>query len=418
MAINSQPNGSARGGARTPLGYVIDSESSVRSFLTLILQGCSIDAAEYTDSIQFRKSPPTRPPEIIFLNIGNDAQDAVQTLNVLAKSAYGGPVQLMSSRGTAVLENVKAIGTQLKLQMLPVLQKPFDTAAIHAILLSQQVGNPPAATAKAVSVNLGEALRNNWVEFWYQPKIALRKKQLAGAEAFARVRHPQHGVLSPGSFMPNASAADQLALSEHGLISALKVAQNLGKIGVNLRLAVNIPVPALMNLKVQEIVRAHRPQLENWSGLIIDVTEEQVVQELGFANELSKALAPYNVRLAIDDFGRAFTALMKLKAVPFAEMKLDRSLVIDCGTDKVNAPICKSVIDLAHSFGSMAVGIGLEKASDVMALVNMGCDLGQGYLLGQPMPEDRFTALLKQRGVPRPAAAAPAPVKAAVARRA
>jgi EAL domain-containing protein (putative c-di-GMP-specific phosphodiesterase class I) len=416
MATHSQPNGSVRGGGgRTPLGYVIDNESSIRSFLTLILQGSSVDVAEYTDSIQFRKAPPTRPPEIIFLNIGTDAQDAVQTLNVLAKSAFGGPIQLMSNRGATVLENVKAIGVQLKLQMLPVMQKPFDTAAVHGILVSQQVGNPPAATANAVSVNLGEALRNNWVEFWYQPKIALRKKQLAGAEAFARVRHPQHGVLSPGSFMPNASTADQLALSEYGLISALKTGQNLAKIGANLRLAVNISVPALMKLKVQEIVRAHRPQVENWAGLIIDVTEEQIVQELGFADELSKSLAPYSVRLAIDDFGRAFTALMKLKAVPFAEMKLDRSLVIDCGTNKVNAPICKSVIDLAHSFGSLAVGIGLEKASDVMALVSMGCDLGQGYLLGQPMPEDRFIALLKQRAGPRPAAA---PAKAPVAKRA
>ena len=65
MATNSQSDGPAhKGGVRTPLGYVIDSDDSVRSFLTLILQGCSIDAAEYTDSIQFRKSPPTRPTKL------------------------------------------------------------------------------------------------------------------------------------------------------------------------------------------------------------------------------------------------------------------------------------------------------------------------------------------------------------------
>ena len=415
MAIDSQPNAPVRAGsARTPLGYVIDDQGSIRSFLTLILQGCSIDAAEYSDSLHFRKSPPTRTPDIVFLNVGQDAQDSVQTLSVLAKSGYGGPVQLMSNRGDGALDNIKAIGEHQKLKILPVLKKPFDTAAIHAILLRQKIGNPPAATAKAVSVDLGEALRNNWVEFWYQPKIALKKKQLSGAEAFARVRHPQHGVLSPGSFMPNASEAALLALSEYGLISALKAGQNFGKIGVNLRIAVNISVPALMKIRVADIVRAHRPQVDNWSGLIIDVTEEQIVSELGFAEGLSKTLAPHNVRLSIDDFGRAFTALMKLKAVPFAEMKLDRSLVIDCGTDKVNAPICKSVIDLAHSFGSLAVGIGLEKAADVNALIGMGCDMGQGYLLGQPMPEDRFTALLKQRATPRP----PAPPATPVARRA
>ena len=140
-------------------------------------------------------------------------------------------------------------------------------------------------------------------------------------------------------------------------------------------------------------------------GLIIDVTEQQIITEIALATDLSKKLAEHNVRLAIDDFGKGYASLTKLKELPFAEMKLDRSFVVGCGTDKAHAPICKTVIDLAHSFGSLAVGIGLEKASDAMALVSMGCDLGQGFLFGQPLPEERFTALLKQRVMVRPAAA-------------
>ena len=78
--------------------------------------------------------------------------------------------------------------------------------------------------------------------------------------------------------------------------------------------------------------------------------------------------------------------------------------------DKGHAAICKTVIDLAHNFGSLAVAIGIEKAADAMALTSMGCDLGQGFLLGQPMPEERFISLLRQRGAgqSRPAAAAAA----------
>ena len=85
------------------------------------------------------------------------------------------------------------------------------------------------------------------------------------------------------------------------------------------------------------------------------------------------------------------------KSLPFAELKLDRALVIDCGADKVNAPLCRAVIELAHNFGAVAAAIGIEKAADAVALVGMGCDVGQGFLLGQPMPEDRFIALLRQR---------------------
>jgi EAL domain-containing protein (putative c-di-GMP-specific phosphodiesterase class I) len=150
-------------------------------------------------------------------------------------------------------------------------------------------------------------------------------------------------------------------------------------------------------------VRAHHPEAGNWPGLIFDLAEEQIVKEISLACELTKNLAPHNVRLAIDDFGRAYASLTKVKELPFAEMKLDRSFVTGCGTDKVNAPICKTVIDLAHSFGSLAVGIGIENASELTALVSMGCDLGQGFLLGQPMPEERFISLLKQRANVRPA---------------
>ena len=85
--------------------------------------------------------------------------------------------------------------------------------------------------------------------------------------------------------------------------------------------------------------------MKDWPGLMIDVTEEQIVTEITLANELSKKLAEHNVRLAIDDFGKGYASLTKLKELPFAEMKLDRSFVAGCGTDKVHAPICKTVID-------------------------------------------------------------------------
>ena len=114
----------------------------------------------------------------------------------------------MSSRGSAVLDNVKQAGEQMKLRMLPVLKKPFETSAIQKIISELKLGHGPAPSG--IKIGLAEALKNNWVEFWYQPKIDLRRKQLAGAEAFARVCHPEHGVLLPGSFMPGADDASML----------------------------------------------------------------------------------------------------------------------------------------------------------------------------------------------------------------
>jgi EAL domain-containing protein (putative c-di-GMP-specific phosphodiesterase class I) len=127
------------------------------------------------------------------------------------------------------------------------------------------------------------------------------------------------------------------------------------------------------------------------------VRGEQIVSDLALAGEISKRLEPHNVRLALDKFGKGFSMLAQFGEIPFAELKLGRAFVTDCGTDKVNMPLCKSVIDLAHDYGRSVVGMGIEKAADAAALVSLGCDYGQGFLLGQPMPEERFISLLRQR---------------------
>ncbi|MEP7032183.1 MAG: EAL domain-containing protein, partial [Pseudolabrys sp.] len=227
--------------------------------------------------------------------------------------------------------------------------------------------------------------------------IDLRRKQLSGAEAYARARHPQHGIVLPSAFMPGAPDASVYKLSELALESALKAGVAFSKLGINLRLTVNIPMDALVKLPVEDIVKKYRPADDKWPGLIIDVPEEQVVTDLTLASDLAKRLEKSNVRIAIDDFGRCYSSLAKLSELPFAEFKIDRAFVADCGTDKVNAPLCKTVIDIAHGFGSAAVAMGIEKAADAVAMVSMGCDFGQGFLLGQPMPEERFVSLLRQR---------------------
>jgi EAL domain-containing protein (putative c-di-GMP-specific phosphodiesterase class I) len=380
--------------ANAPLAYIVDEEPSIRNFLSLVLHGTGIDAMEFPDGAAMRKAAEQRAPNLIFHNISLESADAIESMVTLGKRGFTGTVQLMSNRGAAVLEHVKAIGTQHKVVMLPVLKKPFETDAVVKILQSLKLGTPSAIAAR---IELEEALNNNWIEFWYQPKIDLRRKQLAGAEAYARVRHPQHGILLPEAFIPNASEANLVKLSELAVTGALKAGVAFSKLGINLCIAVNVPIAALVKLPITELVKAHRPKADSWPGLIIDVTEEQILTDLALAQEITTKLASSNVRLAIDEFGRGYSSLARLKELPFAELKLDRAFVVDCGTDKVNAPLCKTVIDLAHNFGSTAVAMGIEKAADAVALVSMGCDFGQGFLLGQPMPEERFISLLRQR---------------------
>jgi EAL domain-containing protein (putative c-di-GMP-specific phosphodiesterase class I) len=385
----------------TPICFVVDEDASIRHFLSLILHGAGIDTREFGDGNEVRPALAQCTPDLIFLNIALESADAIECVVALGRCSYPGHVQLMSNRGSAVLAHVKSIGEQHKLQMLPVLKKPFETGAIVNILQDRKLGDPPASAGR---LDLDEALSEGWIEFWYQPKIDLRKKQLIGAEASARARHPQNGVLMPTAFMPGAPESSLVALCEQALTQTLQAGLKFAELGVNIRVAVDMPVNALVKTPVADIVEKYSKQFEKWPGFIIDVTEEQIVTEIALANEITKKLEHLNVKLALDDFGRGYSTVARLKELPFVEFKLDRTFVAHCGTDKVNAPLCKNVIDLAHNSGGTAVAIGIEKASDALALVRMGCDCGQGFLLGQPMPEDRFISLLRQRSG-RPAAA-------------
>ncbi|MBI3704620.1 MAG: hypothetical protein HY244_12445, partial [Rhizobiales bacterium] len=147
-----------------PLCYVVDEEASIRHFLSLVLHGSGIDTMEFPDGARLRQALESRLPDLVFQNISLESADAIETVVTLGKYGFRGAVQLMSTRGAAVLDHVKNIGIQHKLVMLPVLKKPFETDAIVKIVQQLKLGLPAAV---AHHIKLDEALDNNWIEFWY-----------------------------------------------------------------------------------------------------------------------------------------------------------------------------------------------------------------------------------------------------------
>ena len=255
-------------------------------------------------------------------------------------------------------------------------------------------------------IAIAEALRNRWFEIWYQPKIDLKRKCLAGAEALARIRHPQLGVLLPGSFQPEVDEESVAELAQQALVATLCDWAMFEEAGFNLHLAINIPVGVLLKLPVEALVNEFRPQSERWPGLLVEVTEDQIVRDLALAQKIASQLQVSGIKIAIDDFGAGYSSFSSLRELPFAELKLDRSFVQGCATDATNAAICQTAIDLAHRFGSAAVADGVESQADLQALMVMGCDFGQGALVSPPMPKERFLELLRQR-MSRPRSASP-----------
>jgi EAL domain-containing protein (putative c-di-GMP-specific phosphodiesterase class I) len=259
---------------------------------------------------------------------------------------------------------------------------------------------PPAPSAPAAplpSEPLDDALRETRLELWYQPKIDIKQRCLAGAEALARIRDPENGMLLPTSFLPDESAEAMARLTENALLTVLRDWTLFDEAGFNLRLAINVPVNLLDHLPVDRIVTENRPKAEYWPGLIVEVTEDQIVRDIRRSQEIAAKLRVSGISVAIDDFGAGYSSFSSLRELSFAELKLNASFVKGCAGDPTNAAICQTAIDLAHRFGSAAVAEAIETVADLQAMQIMGCDFGQGHLIAPPMPKQEFMAMLQQR---------------------
>jgi EAL domain-containing protein (putative c-di-GMP-specific phosphodiesterase class I) len=298
-----------------------------------------------------------------------------------------------------LLDDVRRIGVRHGLKMRPPLQKPFRIEAVRQAFNGAQLDVKPAAAARPNPVDLGEALQNDWLELWYQPKIDLRTRLLAGAEGLIRCRHPEHGVLTPASFLPGASEQALLALTEHVVLTALRDWEIIAALGVYPSIAVNTSMNALASLHLPTLIREHRPKDDKWPGLILEVTESDVAKDIALAHEVATQLRIYGITFAIDDFGEGYSSFARLRELPFGELKLDRSFVYNCAHDAQNAGICQAIIELAHHFGAVAVAEGLENAADLKAVQKMGCDIGQGFFFARAMPKSRFIPLLRDRAL-------------------
>jgi EAL domain-containing protein (putative c-di-GMP-specific phosphodiesterase class I) len=268
------------------------------------------------------------------------------------------------------------------------------------------VSEPEESEGGDGKITLADVLQRNWFELFYQPKIDLRTRRLVGAEGLVRARHPRRGVLSPAVFLPGAGEADMLALTERVIITAFRDWETCAEYGVSIKLSVNVPVSALVNLPIAQMLREERPAAANWPGLILEVTEDEIIKDLQIANDVADQLRAFNCSLALDDFGAGYSSLARLRQLPFSELKIDRSYVTNCHTDRLNAGLCETIIELAKRFGLKSVAEGIETTYESHKLQGIGCDIGQGYLFAKPMPKGQLIGMMSRRLVEKPAAAA------------
>lgn len=234
-----------------------------------------------------------------------------------------------------------------------------------------------------------EAVRNGWIELWYQPKVDAQALTMLGAEALLRVRHPVVGILPPSLFiqMPEARLR---TLCDTIINQALTDCAAFVAERRPIEIAINLPMAYLRDKHGIDHFCRHLPDHPHFPGLIVEIESADVARNWSLVKANSQKLRYSKVVLSVDHVGARSTWLRDIREVPFVEIKIDQNLVRGCATDKPKRVICKEICDLARSFGARSIAEGVEAWPDALAIRDLGCAAIRGALFAKPASREEF----------------------------
>lgn len=228
---------------------------------------------------------------------------------------------------------------------------------------------------------------------YFEPQVDLRTGEIIGFEVLARWNHPHSGIIGADSFIPVAEEIGVIGrLSEQVIAEALQQAASWDS---SIKISVNIsPSQFTDGWLAHRIVRMLTETGFPPDRLVVEITESSLFTDSDLARSMVSSLKNQGVLLALDDFGTGFSSLSSLRSLPFDQIKIDRSFVTNVHDNEENLAIIQAVTTLANALSVPVCVEGIESESVYQAVVMLGCEVGQGWYFGKPMPAEKARELL------------------------
>ncbi len=253
-----------------------------------------------------------------------------------------------------------------------------------------------AGSAQTLSLlsELRQAVVQNELRLYLQPKLSLDSGLVVGAEALVRWQHPTRGLVPPVQFIPFAEQTGFIRQMTIWIFEeAARHWQMLHDEGLRLVLSVNLSTRDLLDIelpqKFEALLVKHRVPAE---AFCLEITESAIMDDPQRAQATLNLLSARGFKLSIDDFGTGYSSLAYLKSLPVDELKIDKSFVMNMEKDEDDAKIVRSTVDLAHNLGLTVVAEGVENALIWDKLKALACDEAQGYFMSKPIAAHTFAA--------------------------
>lgn len=364
---------------------VVDDNLELCQMLHCYLQAQGYQVKVYQCSSEFLAGSCTSFDAVI-LDLFMPDPDGITVLRALAAQKYHGAILLMSGEDQGVLRAASELAKAQHLRRLDVVNKPFALEALHQQLtaLWTQHERPPQTTQAWMpsATDILAAIEQRELQLYFQPKFSLVHRAPCGFEALLRWHHPVHGLVMPDKFIHIAEQSSDLMQALTGEVIRLAIAQlalwhGMGK---DVNLSINVSMLNLVRLDFPEMLQKllHSEHLST-SQLRLEVTETALMNEVTTSLDILLRLKMKGFCLSIDDFGTGYSSLAQLHRIPFSELKIDRSFVMTMKNSRESKAIVETCIKLGKSLGLSVVAEGVESEDILQTLVDMGCDVGQGY---------------------------------------
>ncbi len=258
---------------------------------------------------------------------------------------------------------------------------------------NQQLSN------QAILKKIRDGLEKGQFKLYYQPQIDCRKGRVCGVEALIRWEHPVLGLLSPSEFIPLLEHDDLIiAMGEWVILEALAQLTKWHEQGIEQLLSINIAARQLHQSnfpqRLKELLADYGSDIVH--RLMIEIVETAALEDINLVSQTIRQCRALGVQFAIDDFGTGFSSLSHLKHLHVDELKIDQSFVLGMLNNQEDLAIVSGVIGLGSSFRHKVVAEGVETIDHILMLMDLGCDIMQGYVFARPMPAEKFPAWLAE----------------------
>ena len=249
-----------------------------------------------------------------------------------------------------------------------------------------------------LSGGLRQAIDKDQLLLVYQPKLDLRSETIKSFEVLTRWHHPDHGLIPPDEFIPQAEESGNIVpFTRWTMERTVECLHRLRGQGLAFSLALNLSPRSLHSKEIQTFAETLLEEASIApSDITLELTETAVMLDPAGAVARLEQLHALGLRLSIDDFGTGYSSLSLLRRLPLDEIKIDKSFIENMTTNAQDRVIVGSTIDLAHNLGLEVVAEGVETHAQMEVLQELGCDIVQGFLVAEPIDGRKLAGWTKE----------------------